>query len=252
MNMDTEPNILFLLPQYGGQVTSSFFESMLEWAQMAGEYGVKWNWLVDPFATLLPKARSQLIQYAMDLEDWTHICMIDNDMGWTPKDLCDLIFADKDIIGALAPVKCYPLAVNSSTEYAGGILKREGPLAKCKYIGSGMMVIKRKSIEKMHDFYRDTLSFTAIDGHKGEHKFKNVVDLFACVTNGMHEDGPDLYMTEDYAFCQRARDIGLEVWSHTKVNPSHTGQHTFSFAEEARMLKRYRDKAARSKCKQIT
>jgi len=242
-----EPNILFLLPQYGGTVTTPFFESMLEWAQMAGDYGVKWNWLIDEGATLLPMARSQLVQLAMELDDWTHICMVDNDMGWTPKDLCDLVFADKDIVGALAPVKTYPLSVNSSTEYARGIYEWEGPLAKCKYIGSGMMVIKRESIKKMHDFYRDTLTFRTVDGHRGEQKFKNVVDLFACVTNGMHEDAPDLYLSEDYAFCQRARDAGLEVWSHTTVNPSHTGQHTFSFQEEVKMLRRYQNRSERQK-----
>ena len=235
----TEPNILFLLPQYGGNLTTPFFESMLEWAQIAGDYSVKWNWLTDPFATLLPMARSQLVQYAMYMDDWTHICMIDHDMGWTPKDLCDLIFADKDIIGALAPVKCYPLAQNSSSDYAKGISEWEGPLAKCKYVGTGMMVIKRESIERMHDVYADTLTFKTVDGYQGEQKFMDVIDLFACVTNGGHEDDPYLYLTEDYAFCQRARDAGLEVWSHTEVNPSHTGQHTFSFEGEAKMMERY-------------
>lgn len=235
-------SILFLLPQYGGMVTTQFFESMLEWSQAAEEYGVKWNWLIDPGATLLPMARSQLVQMAMEVDGWTHICMVDNDMGWTPKDLCELILADKDVIGGLAPVKNYPLVVNSSTEYARGIYEREGPLAKCKYIGSGMMVIKRETIEKMHDFYRDTLSFRTVDGHRDKQKFYNVVDLFACVTNGMHEDGDDLYLSEDYAFCQRARDAGLEVWSHTEVNPSHTGAHTFSFDGEKKMIDRYKRK----------
>ena len=103
--MNKEPNVLFLLPQYGGNVTTSFFESMLTWAQEAGAYGVKWNWLVDAGATLLPMARSQLVQLAMELDDWTHICMVDNDMGFTVDGLCELITADKDIIGALAPLK---------------------------------------------------------------------------------------------------------------------------------------------------
>ena len=233
---------MFLLPQYGAQVTTPFFEAMLTWAQEAGEHGVKWNWLVDATATLLPMARSQLVQMAMELDDWTHICMVDNDMGFTVQDLCELITADKDIIGALAPCKAYPLFANNSTAYAHGIFKWEGPLAQCRYIGSGMMVIKRETIEKMHDHYADTLTFSSVHGHKGYQKRFNVVDLFACVTNGGRDEEPELYLSEDYAFCQRARDIGLEVWSHTKVNPSHTGMHTFSFEEEAKMLERYKKK----------
>ena len=240
--MTKEPNVLFLLPQYGSQVTTPFFEAMLSWAQEAGKHGVEWNWLIDDKATLLPMARSQLVQLAMELDDWTHICMVDNDMGFTVEGLCQLITADKDIIGALAPVKAYPLFANSSTDACGGIIKTDGPLVQCKYIGSGMMVIKRETIEKMHDHYADTLTFTSIDGYKEEQTRFKVIDLFACVTNGGREENPELYLSEDYAFCQRARDIGLEVWSHTQVNPTHTGTHTFSFEEEAKMLERYRKK----------
>ena len=41
--MTKEPNVLFLLPQYGSQVTTPFFEAMLSWAQEAGKHGVEWN-----------------------------------------------------------------------------------------------------------------------------------------------------------------------------------------------------------------
>ena len=236
-----EPNILFLLPQYGGTVTTPFFESMLEWAQMAGDYGVKWNWLTDPGATLLPMARSQLVQLAMELDDWTHIIMSDADMGFTVQDLCQLVLADKDVIGAVAPVKAYPLATNAST--GDNILKTEGDLNQCNYVGSGLLCIKRETIEVLYDKYEDSLSFYSVDGHRGDQAHYKVIDLFATITNGGHEDDPSLYLTEDYAFCKRVRDAGLEVWQHTKVNPSHTGQHTFSFKGEANMIKRYMKKA---------
>jgi len=236
----SDVNVLFLLPQYGGQLTTQFFESMMDWAQEAATYGVQWNYLVDPGATLLPMARSQLLSLALELDDWTHVCMVDSDMGFTPRDLCELILADKDIIAALTPVKAYPMYMNSSSEYARGIEKYEGPLAKCKYVGTGMMVVKRETVEKMHDHYYDTLSFKTVDGHMGEQVRYNVVDLFATVTNGANEQGEELYLSEDYAFCQRARDIGLEVWSHSKVNPTHTGMHTFSVEGEAKMLERYK------------
>ena len=237
----TEPKILFLLPQYGGQVTTSFFESMLEWAQQASNHGVEWNWIIDPGSTLLPMARSQLVALAMELDDWTHIIMSDSDMGFNVNDLCQLILADKDVIGAVAPVKAYPLATNAST--GDGIIKEEGDLNQCNYVGSGLLCIKRETIEVLYDKYQDSLSFYAVDGHRGDQSRYKVIDLFATITNGGHETDPDLYLTEDYAFCKRVRDAGLEVWQHTKVNPSHTGQHTFSFKGEANMIKRYTKKA---------
>lgn len=235
-----EPNVLFLLPQYGGQLTTSFFESMLDWAQQAGEYGVKWNWIVDPGSTLLPMARSQLIALAMELDDWTHIIMCDSDMGFTVSDVCHLIEADKDYIGALYPAKGYPIQATSSTR--NGIYRTEGDLAQCKYVATGLICIKRETIEKLYDKYADTLSFKAIDGLRSEQIRYEVIDLFAIITNGGDEEDPDMYLTEDYAFCKRVRDAGMEVWQHTKVNPTHSGMHTFSFKEEAKMLERYKKK----------
>lgn len=236
----TEPKILFLLPQYGNQVTTSFFESMLEWAQQASNHGVEWNWIIDPGSTLLPMARSQLIALAMELDDWTHIIMADADMGFSVDDLCKLVLADKDYIGAVYPAKGYPLQTTSSTKE--GIYKTEGDLQQCKYIGTGLVCIKRETIEKLYDKYEDQLSFTAVDGLKGEQTRYKVVDLFAIITNGGDKDDPDVYLTEDYAFAKRVRDAGMEVWQHTKVNPAHTGMHTFSFKGEASMIARYKKK----------
>jgi len=213
---------------------------MLEWAQQASNHGVEWNWIIDPGSTLLPMARSQLVALAMELDDWTHIIMSDSDMGFNVNDLCQLVLADKDVIGAVAPVKSYPVATNAST--GSGILKTEGDLNQCNYVGSGLLCIKRETIEVLYDKYEDSLSFYTVDGHRGDQSRYKVIDLFATITNGGHETDPDLYLTEDYAFCKRVRDAGLEVWQHTKVNPSHTGQHTFSFKEEANMIKRYKKK----------
>ena len=230
-----EPNVLFLLPQYGGQVSTQCFESLLNWALHAGDYGIQWNWITDSGSTLLPRARSQLVALALELEDWTHIIMVDADMGFTISDVCHLVLSNKDIIAGVAPLKTYPLQTNSST--GDGILKTENDCQQCKYVGTGFICIERNAIEKMCEAYKDSLTFESIDGHSQE-RYK-VVDLFATITNGGDEEDPALYLTEDYAFCKRARDIGLEVWQDTVVNPSHTGMHTFSFDEEANMLMRY-------------
>ena len=213
---------------------------MLEWAQQASNHGVEWNWIIDPGSTLLPMARSQLIALAMELDDWTHVIMSDNDMGFTVDDLCKLVLADKDVIAGVAPVKSYPLATNSST--GKNILETEGFLNRCNYVGTGLICIKRSTIEKLYDKYEDTLSYYAVDGNRIDQCRYKVIDLFATITNGGDVTDPTLYLTEDYAFCKRVREAGLEVWQHTQVNPSHTGSHTFSFKEEANMITRYKKK----------
>ena len=233
-----EPNLLFLLPQYSGQVTTQCFESMLDWAKDAGMYGVDWNYMTNPQATLLPMARSQMISLAMELEDWTHIIMCDADMGFTSRHICELIEADKDYIGALYCAKCYPLQWTAST--GDGIYEVEGNLARCKYVPTGLVCIKRETVEKLIDKYADTLAFRPVDGHFNSQIRYEVIDLFAIITNGGDDEDPDFYLTEDYAFCKRVRDAGMEVWQHLGVNPTHTGMHTFSLEEEGKMLERYK------------
>ena len=240
---DSLPNILFLFPQYAHTVTTETFESMLQWAMFAGEKGLQWNWITDPGATIISLSRSQLVSMALELEDWTHAIFIDNDMGFDPFDILKLLIEDKDIIGAQAPTKQYPLAYNAESNH----LQETDTAAEVHYVGTGMMCIKREVLEHMKMHYLHDLAFAMPDGFYSEQKSMWSVDLFAPITRGAHYKNSNFYLTEDFAFCQRARDCGFEVWKHLEVKCSHTGTHVFSDDGETKMIERYARKVERIK-----
>jgi len=88
--------------------------------------------------------------------------------------------------------------------------------------------------------YKNRKEFDMPDGNYFDQNRISSVDLFDTVTNGGHILDEKLYLTEDYAFCMRARACGFQVWSHKNVNLTHTGMHTFSVKNEAKMLEDYK------------
>jgi len=237
MTVQDPPSILFLIPAHNSSVTTTLLESMLEFSRFALDNGIEFNWIVDPGATIISLCRSQLISLADEIPDWTHIVFCDNDIGFTPMDVMRLLVADKDIVAGNAPVKSYPLTNNNASS---------NPIAEsdwgCQvpYVGTGFMMIKRRVVDGMLDHYLDELDFQMPDGNYYNQTKVSYVDLFATITSGAHELSDRLYLTEDYAFCHRARECGFEVWSHNNVKLTHTGMHTFSFDGEKDMLELYK------------
>ncbi len=231
------PSILFLVPAHGATVTTPFLESMLEFSRFAIDSGIEFNWIVEPGASLISLCRSQLISMAMELEDWTHILFVDNDMGFEPMDIMRLLIADKDVIAGQAPVKSYPLTTSSALS---DIIEEDEQAVRVNYVGTGFMMIQRYVVERMMDYYKQHKSFEMPDGNYYDQTRVGYVDLFDTITNNAHVTDKDLYLTEDYAFCLRARACGFQIWAHKNVMLTHTGMHTFSFKNEAKMLKDYK------------
>ena len=66
-----------------------------------------------------------------------------------------LLIEDKDIIGAQAPTKQYPLAYNAESNH----LQETDTAAEVHYVGTGMMCIKREVLEHMKMHYLHDLAF---------------------------------------------------------------------------------------------
>ena len=233
---DNPPSILFLIPAHNSTVTAPLLESLLEFSLFATNLGIAFNWIIDPYATIISLCRSQLISMADEIDDWTHVLFVDNDMGFEPLDVMRLVVADQDIVAGVAPVKSYPLAENNATN---NVLEENDWGYKVLYTGTGFMMIKRHVVSEMMDHYRHALAFEMPDGNYYEQTRVEYVDLFDTITSGANEQDKRVYLTEDYAFCHRARECGFEVWSHKHVKLTHTGMHTFSFNGEQDMLERY-------------
>jgi hypothetical protein len=97
------------------------------------------------------------------------------------------------------------------------------------YAGTGFMLIKREVLIRMMAAYpqlRYVASHVAARPSQSPHQYA----LFDC----MIEPETGVYLSEDYTFCRRWRDLGGEIWLDTQGSLIHVGQHEFSGAPSAR------------------
>jgi hypothetical protein len=102
-------------------------------------------------------------------------------------------------------------------------IKSKDGFARIRGTGTGFLLIRRRAIEKVCQAYpRLWYNAPVYAGHEPDVEPRWA--LFECMIDP--ENGE--YLSEDYAFCRRWRDIGGEIWLHTRSKLSHTGPVTFS------------------------
>lgn len=230
------PFILFLLPCYGGQITESCFYSFLKFAKYAEATGIEYIVATHTHTSLISLGRSIMLSQAVqDVSDWTHLMWIDADIEWEPEHVMMLLAEDKDIIGGNYPCKSYPIKRTSSNKPVKDG-EETNSLIETYYVATGFMLIKRHVCETMMKHYEEELKFKY---PTRKHRNRKFVDLFAPI---IEKENDDLYLTEDYAFCKRARDLGFKTYVSKRFKLGHAiGSFVFSEEKENQMLNNYED-----------
>jgi len=231
------PHIIFLMPCYGGNITAACFHSFLNFASYAEENGIEWTVFTHTHCSLISLGRSiMLSQVVQDLKDWTHVMWVDSDIQWQPDDIMKLLAEDKDIIGGYYPCKTFPIQQASAIKPQSDSIETDS-LVETTYVATGFMLIKRHVCEAMHEHFMPELKFYYASK---THRDRRYVDLFAPIID---KDKNDLYLTEDYAFCERAKEIGFSCWMSKRVQLGHVmGSWVFSNEAEQTMLEKYEAK----------
>ena len=211
--------VSFLIPCYGGAVFESFFVSMVR--NLVNFCGNNLAFTVETIAneSLVTRARNNLIAKGMANKDSTHLMFIDADIEFKTEDIFRLITANKDVIGGLYPKKTYP--VKYVTNPLPNEKQQETGVQEVLDIGTGFLMIKRHVLEKMFTRYYD---LKYINNINLDDRFEPY--MYALFDTWLLHTGE--YLSEDYAFCKRWRDMGGKVYAHNDVKLGHSGYHTFS------------------------
>ena len=108
--------------------------------------------------------------------------------------------------------------------------RSDGALAEITYLSGGFMAIHREVLEAVQGSV-----FSDADGshclhycdEKGDRPFWNFFGPFVVNTS----DGGFEYLSEDWAFCERARQSGFKVWAETSVWLGHEGSKVVTPAD---------------------
>ena len=204
-----------MTPCYGGSITEVCFSSYLQWTILAMQNNL--NFTIDTLSNESNVNRARNSCAAKFLAgDATHLMFVDADIQFRAEDIVKLIAHDKEIVGGIYPQKTLPpkMVVNTLDNS-----RREGDLTEVGTMGTGFMMIKRGVFERMIEEgaqkYTDAIGLSSVEN---DHQY----DFFNCTI-----DSQGRYLTEDWSFCRRWRQLGGTIWADTTIPLVHVGYHRF-------------------------
>lgn len=218
----------FCIPCYGGMLTEGTFLSMMKFMSAAQKIGM--NFTLDSLCneSLVPRARNSLVAKFMTFEPKsTHLMFVDADIAFEPEEVIKLVLADKDLIGGLYPKKALPISYVVN-KVQNAVAEKEGSVVEVENLGTGFMMIKRSVIEKMIEtwpdlHYRDTIG---LDEKYSPMKYA----LFDTEIDPKTKE----YLSEDYVFCKRWKELGGKVFADLSITLTHNGY--YKFVGDAKLL----------------
>lgn len=242
---------LFLAtPMYGGQCAGMFARSVADLAALCTQYGVQLQLYFLFNESLITRARNYCCDEFMR-SGATHLMFIDSDIGFNPQDVIALLAIQDetspyDVIGGPYPKKCISwekikMAVdkgvadedpNRLEKFVGDYVFNPksgqtqipiGQPVEVSEIGTGFMMIRRRTFEKYQEAFPD-LSYKP-DHVRTEHfdGSREIMAYFDCIIDPVSKR----YLSEDYMFCYNVQKMGGQVWFCPWMQLQHVGTYIF-------------------------
>lgn len=236
-----KPHIYLAVPCYGGNLNLFFVDSLLKLQTACRDRGIELEVDMMGGEALITRGRSRLAARFLAHPTATHLLFIDADIGFPPEQVFRLIDADKDVIAAVCPLKkidwdkvrAAAKANVADLQTVGlGYVVRFLPtpdssvdvvdgFAKVAYGGTGFLMIKRNAMQRLVDAHPE---LRARMGDMGDNLASEAVMIF----DTMIEPETGQYLSEDYAFCRRWRDLGGDIWADFTARLTHVGHAAYT------------------------
>jgi hypothetical protein len=206
------------LPCYGSLMTQPFAASLIQTLLQTPFIGKIEFELND---SLVSRARNSIVARFL-ASDYQWLLFLDNDLEFQPEHIARLwLHATKEerriVCGLYALKKISPQFVFNALP--GQVPDKNGAV-KVSESGTGCMVIHRSVFETMREKMPE-IAFTTDQGATAG-AGGTQWDFFA-VGPYKYPSGLVRYLSEDWMFCQRARDLGIDVWADTQIQIRHMG-----------------------------
>ena len=156
--------------------------------------------------------RNRILEMFME-SDCTHILCIDADLGWSAQHVISMLLAGKEFVAGV-----YPSRGENSFTFRPCVkedesLVTENNLLKMEYIPAGFMLIQRSVIEKLRAKFPELYYEPKHDSMKHAKGWM----FFNCeIWNGE-------FWGEDYTFCRKVREAGVDIWVDPTIQFNHGG-----------------------------
>lgn len=227
-------------PCFGGMVTQRYMISAMRLLQWADRGGHRVSLELLGYDSLITRGRNTLLAKFLDSGTATHLMFIDADIGFDPGQVVRMLEFDHDVVAGLYPLKAIDWEAGARARVQAGESEETAPLryvgVPCegmemeredgfitgRFAGAGFLLIKRPALLAMTAAYSHT-RYLQSHTQAVPDSSANLYALF----DPMIEPDTGNYLSEDYAFCRRWRDIGGRIWLDTKGRLTHVGPHEF-------------------------
>lgn len=236
--------VMFATPCYISAVSMNFVTSMYGLAYACAQNGMT-TMLAMRSESLITRARNRMVKEFLADESLTHLFWIDSDIAFTPDAVFRTLLADRDIASGVYPLKTnnwpaeglpagmtYADYQRHYTNYAFNPIGQgaeplqpyidEDGFIEVAEATTGFMAIKREVFIKMMRHYPE-LNYVP-DGRETD----PLAHLYWLFFDCMLDPDSRRYLSEDYAFCRRWRDMGGKVYADLESRLDHLGQHTYA------------------------
>ena len=204
--------VMIATPAYDGRVHVPYATSLAETAFLLLKNNIQVHFNITTSGSLLVAERNRILMMFME-SDATHLLCIDSDLGWPADCLLPMLLADKEFIGGVYPARgeksfTFRPAVNPDDS-----IITEGSLLKMEYIPAGFMLIKRSVIEKLRAKFPELY-------YEPKHETMKHAKGWLFFNTEIW-DGE--FWGEDYVFCRKCREAGVDLWVNPLIQFDHAG-----------------------------
>lgn len=142
--------------------------------------------------------------------------MIDHDISWQPGDLLRLVqkvAETESVVGGVYSKRIFGQGIAAKPAAKGGHFIGSDELIPAEYVSAGFLGIHRKVLEKVAEILPLTTA--------------NFWPFFMPMLSAKRSDGRPEYLSEDWAFCERARNLGFKLFLDPKPCLVHNGRYAY-------------------------
>lgn len=207
--------LMIATPAYSGKLDIPYAVSLAETVCILRSRGIVVETLIVPSGSLLVAERNRIVEQFWASE-CTHLLCVDGDLGWPAEAVTAMLQADKEFICGIYPARGGNGAFMFRPMYREddpNAIVTDGRLLGMQYVPAGFMLLSRPAIEKMREKHPD-LYYEPKDP-------RNVSDKGYCFFNTEVWNGE--FWGEDFVFCRKAREAGVEIWADPLIQFNHAG-----------------------------
>jgi hypothetical protein len=227
--------LLFYTNFYKYQTIAPYCKSLIETMYLLYNLGINCDYKAIRGDFHIERALNDTLSRFMEDETATDLMMIDSDESWDAKDIVKLLLRPEEVVtgtyvltnGSNEYVSV--LKTDEDGSYLGKILEDGNALLEALRVPGGFMRIKRSALKKIVDKNPD--DYFDLPSGKAYKFFWNEINNHQFI--GM-----------DYAFSDKLRDAGVQLWVDPTIKVSHWGikEYPGDLDKRLRELKAEQDK----------